>query len=147
MNSAYMRNKWRQNPQWNKCLLRADMCITHGTGAAQCRSHLLENPGHRSQRLPISHRMSLPLQLEVPIQPSAFGTWPLPYHGVLHTPIWPWHTNTAKESGWKEPAGKFIYQNQGSPHRGGTQLLMYEGLRTAWWHLHLVSFSLFSLFH
>ena len=81
MNTAYMRNKWRQNPQRKKCLLLADIRIAHGIGAAQCKSHPLQNPGHRSLHLPISHMISFPFQLklEVPIQPSAFGTWPLPY--------------------------------------------------------------------
>lgn len=85
MNTAYMRNKWRKNPQRKKCLLLADICIAHGTGAAQCKSHLLQNPGHRSLQSPISHVMAFrfQLKLEVPTQPSAFGTWPLPYCWAL----------------------------------------------------------------
>lgn len=40
MNTASMRKKWRQNPQWKKCLLLADACIAHGVGAAQCESYV-----------------------------------------------------------------------------------------------------------
>lgn len=78
---------------------------------------------------------------------------PLPLgHGHCPTaepsvaPTRPWHTSISKEYGWKEPAQKFSYQNRRSPRGGDTQLLMYQGLRTVWWHPPLVIFSLSFLF-
>lgn len=65
----------------------------------------------------------------------------------------PPHTNLAmahkhSQGTWLEGASwKVHLPKPEKPHRGDTQLLMHQGLRTEWWHPHLVSFSLFSLFH
>ena len=77
--------------------------------------------------------------------PSGHGHCPTAEPSVA--PTSPRQASKTKKYNWKDSAQKIRYQNQRSPCGGEFQLLMYQGLRTVWWHPQLVIFSLFFLFH